>query len=73
MLDSCTSQVGYAGVLRGADEPELAAELLEFMVSSTWQRELPLTNFVFPVTDVPLPEDLMRKSEAWGTEVQVVA
>ena len=35
MLDSCTSQVEYAGVLRGTDQPELAAELLEFMVSSS--------------------------------------
>jgi thiamine transport system substrate-binding protein len=60
MLDSCTSQVEYAGVLRGTDEPELAAELLEFMVSSEWQRELPLTNFVFPVTEVPLPDEFQR-------------
>jgi thiamine transport system substrate-binding protein len=60
MLDSCTSQVEYAGVLRGADQPELAAELLEFMVSESWQRELPLTNFVFPVTDVALPEEFQR-------------
>jgi thiamine transport system substrate-binding protein len=30
------------------------------MVSESWQRELPLTNFVFPVTDVALPEEFQR-------------
>lgn len=56
LLDSCTAQTEYAGVLRGAAEPELAQELLAAMVGPGWQAELPLTNFVFPVTDVELPE-----------------
>lgn len=60
MLDSCTAQVEYAGVLRGTEQPELAAELVEFMVSDAWQRELPLTNFVFPVTDVELPVEFQQ-------------
>ncbi len=60
MLDSCTAQVEYAGVLRGTEQPELAAELVEFMVSDAWQQELPLTNFVFPVTDVELPVEFQQ-------------
>lgn len=60
MLDSCTSQVEYAGVLRGTPEPDLAQELVAFMVDETWQRELPLTNFVFPVQDVELPEEFVK-------------
>lgn len=63
MLDSCSLQVEYAGVLRGTDRAELAAELVEFMLSDDWQRELPLANFVFPVTDVELPEEFA----AWAT------
>lgn len=57
--DSCSAQVEYAGVLRGAAEPELAAELVDFMLSEPWQRELPLTNFVFPVIDVELPQEFV--------------
>ncbi len=57
--DSCSAQVEYAGVLRGAAEPELAAELVDFMLSDEWQRELPLTNFVFPVIDVELPQEFV--------------
>lgn len=57
MVDSCTRQIEYAGVLRGTDRPELAAELVEFMLDDAWQSELPLTNFVFPVVDVELPEE----------------
>jgi thiamine transport system substrate-binding protein len=54
--DTCVRQVEYAGVLRGAANPELARQLVEFMVSPEWQAELPLTNFVFPVlTGTPLP------------------
>jgi thiamine transport system substrate-binding protein len=57
--DSCSAQVEYAGVLRGTDQPELAAELVDFMLSDEWQRELPLTNFVFPVVDVELPQEFV--------------
>ncbi|HLU43267.1 MAG TPA: thiamine ABC transporter substrate-binding protein [Microthrixaceae bacterium] len=64
MTDSCGAQVEYAGVLRGAEEPELARELVEFMVSETWQEALPLANFVFPVReDVRLPEEFERWAE----------
>ncbi len=60
MLDSCTAQVEYAGVLSGTDRPELAAQLVEFMVSDTWQASLPVSNFVFPVVDVDLPPEFTR-------------
>ena len=60
LLDSCADQVEYAGVLRGAAEPELARRLVEFMISEEWQSELPLSNFVFPVVDVELPEEFRR-------------
>ena len=63
MLDSCTAQREFAGVLRGTDRPELAAELVEFMLSDDWQQGLPLANFVFPVMDVELPEEF----STWAT------
>lgn len=76
MTDSCTSQVEYAGVLRGAAEPELAQELVAFMVGETWQRELPLTNFVFPVVDVELPQEFVdfapRPTDPMGLAPEVI-
>ncbi|MCP4434302.1 MAG: thiamine ABC transporter substrate-binding protein [Actinomycetia bacterium] len=60
MDDTCVTQVEYAGVLAGAEHPELARELLDFMLSEEWQRGLPLSNFVYPVTDVELPEEFAR-------------
>ncbi|CAN5642033.1 thiamine ABC transporter substrate-binding protein [soil metagenome] len=60
MLDSCAAQVEYAGVLAGAEHPELAQELVEFMLSDEWQQALPLSNFVFPVTDVALPDEFQQ-------------
>lgn len=63
MIDSCTQQVEYAGVLAGTAQPELARELVEFMLSDTWQAALPTTNFVFPVVDVELPDEFARWAE----------
>ncbi len=60
MVDSCVAQREFAGVLRGTEQPELAAELLEFMLSPQWQQGLPLANFVIPVTDVELPDEFQR-------------
>lgn len=61
---SCVSQVEYAGILRGARHPELAAKLIRFMLSPDWQVELPLSNFVYPVTDVDLPSEFRRWAPA---------
>ncbi len=47
--DTCVRQVEYAGVLRGAPHPDLARQLVEFMLGPEWQAALPLSNFVDPV------------------------
>lgn len=61
MVDSCAAQVEYAGLLAGAEQPELGRRLIEFMLSPTWQEALPLTNFVFPsVGSTELPEEFER-------------
>lgn len=54
---TCFRQVEYAGVLRGTDHGDAAAKLLEFLTGERFQRELPLTLFVYPAnTDAELPE-----------------
>jgi thiamine transport system substrate-binding protein len=54
---TCFRQVEYAGVLRGTDHSDEAAKLLEFLIGERFQRELPLTLFVYPANpDAELPE-----------------
>ena len=54
---TCFRQQEYAGVLRGSDHEEAAAELVEFFTSERFQRELPLSLFVYPVDpEVALPD-----------------
>ena len=53
---SCFRQVELAGVLRGARNEEGARRLIDFMLSPTFQRDVPLSMFVFPVREgVALP------------------
>lgn len=46
---SCFRQIEYAGILRGTDAPEQAGRLVDFLISERFQREIPLSLFVFPV------------------------
>jgi thiamine transport system substrate-binding protein len=56
LLDTCFRQVEYAGVLAGADNPEGAAALVDFLVSGQFQAALPESMYVMPVDDtVALP------------------
>jgi thiamine transport system substrate-binding protein len=60
-VDTCFRQQEFAGVLRGTPAPEGAVRLLEFLQGERFQRELPLTLFVFPTNDdVVLPEVFAR-------------
>jgi thiamine transport system substrate-binding protein len=58
LLDTCFRQVEYAGVLAGADNPEGAKALVDFMVSRPFQEALPDAMYVFPVdAGAALPPD----------------
>jgi thiamine transport system substrate-binding protein len=46
---SCFRQVELAGVLRGARNGDGARELIDFMLSTRFQEDIPLSMFVFPV------------------------
>ena len=54
--DGCYRQVEYAGILRGARNEKGARELLEFMLSESFQADVPGSMFVYPVREgVQLP------------------
>jgi thiamine transport system substrate-binding protein len=55
VTDGCFRQVEYAGILR----PSASAEaLIDFMLSETFQADIPLNMFVFPAVEgTPLPSE----------------
>ena len=64
LLDTCFRQVEYAGVLAGADNPEGAEAVLEFLLSDAVQAALPERMYVFPVSDsVALPDEWAQHAE----------
>ena len=40
---------GFAGVLAGTEEPEAARALIDFLLTPTFQNDVPESMFVFPV------------------------
>ena len=49
LLDTCFQQVEYAGVLAGAENPDGAEALIEFLETTEVQEALPDAMYVFPV------------------------
>jgi len=47
--DSCFRQVEFAGVLRGTRNEEGAQKLVDFLLDTRFQGDIPLSMFVFPV------------------------
>lgn len=58
---TCFRQVEFAGLLAGAPNPAGGRKLLDFLLSASFQRDLPLQMFVFPVVEgTPLPPEFTR-------------
>jgi thiamine transport system substrate-binding protein len=54
---TCFRQVEFAGVLRGTAHEAEAQQLVDFLLSPTFQADMPLTLFVYPANDtVALPD-----------------
>lgn len=55
--DSCFRQIEFVGVLRNAENPEMARAWIDFMLDETFQEDIPLHMFVFPANEqADLPE-----------------
>lgn len=58
LLDTCTSDVEYAGVLAGAANPEGARAVIDYLVSDEFQSTIPTDMYMYPVSsDIALPAD----------------
>lgn len=47
--DTCFRQIEFVGILAGTKKQDLAQKWVDFMLSSTFQEDMPLQMFVFPV------------------------
>ncbi len=47
--ESCFRQIEFVGILDGTEKRELAEKWVDFMLSPTFQEDIPLNMFVFPV------------------------
>jgi thiamine transport system substrate-binding protein len=57
LSDSCFRQIEFAGILKGTDHADAAAQLIDFMLSTTFQEDIPLNMFVYPANgDAALPD-----------------
>jgi thiamine transport system substrate-binding protein len=46
---SCFRQIEFVGILRGTKNQDLAEKWIDFMLSTTFQEDMPLQMYVFPV------------------------
>jgi thiamine transport system substrate-binding protein len=64
LMDTCFRQVELAGVLKGAEHPKAAQELIDFMLTEKFQADIPLQMFVFPAVEgTPLPPVFTKYAE----------
>ncbi len=55
---TCFRQIEFAGILEGADHVEEAQQFIEFLLGLSFQEDLPLQMFVFPVNEEAALPDL---------------
>lgn len=62
--DTCFRQVEFAGVLKGAKQPELARKFIDFMLGLDFQQDMPTQMFVYPVNQkAVLPEAFIKYAQ----------
>jgi thiamine transport system substrate-binding protein len=63
LTGTCYRQIEFAGLLRGASDPAGGRALIDFLLGTAFQEDVPLQMFVYPVVgDVALPEVFERFS-----------
>lgn len=69
---SCFRQIEFAGILKGTSQRALAEQWIDFMLGKTFQEDVPLHMFVFPVNrGAALPEVFARFAQVPARPVSV--
>ena len=58
---SCFRQIEFVGILRGTNHRDLAEKWIDFMLSSTFQEDMPLQMYVFPVNSQARLDETFQK------------
>ncbi len=62
--DTCFRQIEFVGILSGTPNRALAEKFIDFMLSTTFQEDMPLQMFVFPVNpEAALPEEFVKYAQ----------
>lgn len=78
LLDTCFRQVEYAGILEGTSDAQAAGEVIDWMLSDSFQREIPTSMYVYPVSSaVEVPADWAQLAplapQPWSLSPQEIA
>jgi len=66
-------QIEYTGILKGTQQETLAKAFIDFMLSDTFQNDIPLNMFVYPVTQsAVLPAEFVQYSAVPTVRAQLV-
>jgi len=61
ILDGCFRQIEFAGILTGTLNRDLAEKFIDFMLDTTFQDDIPLNMFVFPVNrNATVPQEFLE-------------
>ncbi len=73
LLDSCFRQIEFAGILAGTENRAAAEALVDFMLTPTFQEDVPLNMFVFPALEAAaLPAEFVEHTEV-PSDPQIIA
>ena len=62
--DTCFRQIEFVGILNGTKNRALAEKFVDFMLDVTFQEDMPLQMFVYPVNrDAGLPEEFVKYAQ----------
>lgn len=70
---ACFRQIEFAGVFKNAKQPALARKFLDFMVSKSFQEDIPSQMFVFPVNPTAALPDFYKFAETPKNPADVTA
>lgn len=64
ILEGCFRQVEFVGILKGSQNRALAEKFVDFMLGATFQQDMPLNMFVYPVNgQAQLPEAFIKYAQ----------
>jgi thiamine transport system substrate-binding protein len=61
MTDSCFQQEEFVGILEGTKHAKEAGQLIDFLLGTAFQEDMPLNMYVYPVVDDATLPDVFTK------------